>query len=83
MTGSQPTHKKRRQAGRPRPAFLSEPRYREALADARRFLTAWGAQAAAHGWTTDDLFGLDPIAPLARYDAMGLIWLLRAGLSSP
>jgi hypothetical protein len=28
-------------------------------------------------WTAKNLFGLHPLAPLARYDAMGLVWLLR------
>jgi len=23
------------------------------------------------------LFGLDPVAPMARYDRMGLIWMLK------
>ena len=23
------------------------------------------------------MFGLDPVAPMARYDRMGLIWMLR------
>jgi hypothetical protein len=31
----------------------------------------------ALGWRSKDLFDLHPIAALARYDAMGLIWLLR------
>jgi hypothetical protein len=31
------------------------------------------------GWRSSDLFGLDPIAPLARYDNMGLIWLMTGG----
>ena len=25
----------------------------------------------------EDLFALDPVAPLAAYDVMGLIWLLQ------
>jgi len=45
--------------------------------DATRFLTEWGCQAEALGWAPGDLFGLHPAAPLARYDCMGLIWLLR------
>jgi hypothetical protein len=28
-------------------------------------------------WRPDELFGLHPTAPMARYDAMGLIWMLR------
>ena len=48
-----------------------------AVADAEDFLAAWGAQAEALGWRADELFGLDPVAPFARYDTMGLIWFLE------
>jgi hypothetical protein len=48
-------------------------------------LVRWGDQAAALGWTAQDLFGLHtpPATPapsyrrLSRYDQTGLIWLLR------
>jgi hypothetical protein len=29
------------------------------------------------GWMAVELFGLHPDAPMARYDRMGLIWLLQ------
>jgi hypothetical protein len=45
--------------------------------DVRVFLDAWGVQAARLGWTVDDLFGLDPGAPMSRYDRMGLLWMLK------
>lgn len=56
-----------------------------AVNDARRFLTIWGRQAEALGWTTEELFGLAPVPDkvvgnyrrLSRYDLSGLIWLLR------
>jgi hypothetical protein len=59
--------------------------WQQAIEDGRRFLGRWGEQAATLGWTARDLFGLHRIpekpAPnyrrLARYDATGLIWLLR------
>jgi hypothetical protein len=56
---------------------VDNPRYVEALADAETFLQRWGAQAQALGWQADDLFRLHSTAPLARYDVMGLVWLLR------
>jgi hypothetical protein len=59
------------------PKGVDNPRYVEALADAELFLAQWGATAEAFGWPPEDLFGLDPVAPLRRYDRMGLIWLLR------
>jgi hypothetical protein len=38
----------------------------------------WGKPAEALGWRADELFGLDPCAPLARYDRMGLIWMVKS-----
>jgi hypothetical protein len=49
----------------------------QAISDARRFLAEWGAKAERLGWMGQDLFGLHLTAPLARYDLMGLVWLLR------
>jgi hypothetical protein len=37
-----------------------------------------GLAALQHGWTAPDLFGLHPTAPAARYDAMGVAFLMRA-----
>jgi hypothetical protein len=67
------------------PALVPDDRWRQAVKDGRQFLAAWGEQAHTLGWTARELFGLHPIpshpAPsyerLARYDATGLIWLLR------
>jgi hypothetical protein len=60
-----------------RPDGVLNPRYIQAIADGDLFLPVWGERAAALGWTANDLFGLDPVAPLARYDNMGLLWLTR------
>ena len=59
--------------------------WQQAVADARQFITRWGEQAERLGWTAKDLFGLFPVPSkphpmfrrLSRYDATGLIWLLR------
>jgi hypothetical protein len=40
------------------------------------FLDQWGCEAERLGWRADELFGLDPLAPMGRYDRMGLIWML-------
>ena len=45
--------------------------------DARRFLAEWGAEAARLGWSAEDLFGVHPLAPEARYDVMGIVPLIR------
>jgi hypothetical protein len=60
-------------------------RWRMAIMDGRRFLTQWGVQAEALGWTGRELFGLHEIPAnpsptyqrLSRYDCTGLIWLLQ------
>jgi hypothetical protein len=45
--------------------------------DARRFLAEWGAEAARLGWSAEDIFGVHPLAPEARYDVMGILPLIR------
>jgi hypothetical protein len=45
--------------------------------DARRFLAEWGAEAARLGWSAEDIFGVHPLAPEARYDVMGIVPLIR------
>ena len=67
------------------PDFVEEHRWREATADAIAFVSQWGEQAAALGWTERDLVGLAEIPErprpsyerLSRYDQTGLIWLLH------
>jgi hypothetical protein len=68
-----------------RPAYVPEDRWHQAIADATTFVTKWGAQAHAFGWTARELFGLHPVperpagnySRLSRLDDTGLIWLLR------
>ena len=67
------------------PAYVPEDRWHQAVADATAFISEWGAQAHAFGWTAPDLFGLHPVPDrpagnydrLARLDHAGLVWLLR------
>lgn len=59
--------------------------WQHAVEDGRRFIVQWGDQAAALGWSADDLLGLQPVPPsphptfrrLSRYDLLGLVWMLR------
>ena len=51
--------------------------WRQLGEDAVRFLDRWGSEASRLGWTTLDLFGVHPVVPTARYDAMGLVPLIR------
>jgi hypothetical protein len=59
------------------PADVPRERWDQFINDAGLFLDRWGRQAEALGWLADDLFGLRPDAPMARYDRMGLCWLLK------
>jgi hypothetical protein len=67
------------------PDHIETGRWHQAVEDGKHFLSQWGEQAEALGWTSRDLFGLHtpPAQPhpsysrLSRYDATGLVWLLR------
>jgi hypothetical protein len=67
------------------PDLIPTDRWQQAVQDGRRFLSQWGEEARALGWTTRDLLGLAsvPHEPrpsyqrLSRYDETGLVWLLR------
>jgi len=59
------------------PAHVPRQRWDMFVNDAGLFLDAWGKEAARLGWTADDLFGLDPVGPMVRYDRMGLLWMLQ------
>jgi hypothetical protein len=56
-----------------------------AVEDGRSFLAAWGEQAERLGWTAESLFGLTEVPEkpsprfdrTARYDRIGLVWLLQ------
>jgi hypothetical protein len=62
------------------PADVPSERWQTFIDDAALFLDQWGKQAQRLGWTVEDLFGLHPRAPMARYDHMGLLWMLRGEL---
>ena len=59
------------------PAEVPRERWDQFINDAGLFFDQWGKQAEALGWRAEDLFGLHPDAPMARYDRMGLIWMLH------
>jgi hypothetical protein len=60
------------------PAEVPHDRWGQFINDAGLFFDRWGKPAEALGWRADELFGLDPCAPLARYDRMGLIWMVKS-----
>ena len=49
------------------------------LIDADRFIQRWWDRAELSGWSDKELFGVHPRAPAARFDAMGLVLLVRGG----
>lgn len=59
------------------PAGVPQARWWQFINDGGMFLDQWGVDAVGLRWSVSDLFGLDPIAPMARYDRMGLVWLLK------
>jgi hypothetical protein len=67
------------------PDLVETDDWQQAVTDARQFIARWGEQAERLGWTADHLFGLFPVPSkphpsfrrLSRYDATGLLWLLR------
>ena len=63
-----------------RPKDFSPAQWAQVLDDGGRFLDdGWAEKAAEAGWSAKDAFGVHPLAPNARYDAMGLVPLLRGG----
>jgi hypothetical protein len=58
---------------------FSDERWRRMIDDGGRFLDQWAHRAAALGWSPLDVFGVHPVAPSARYDAMGLVPLIGGG----
>jgi hypothetical protein len=84
-SGTQPFAEALSELGRQCPDHVEAERWRQCVADAQRFLASWSDNAAALGWRVEELFGLHPVpvrpAPsycrLARYDCIGLLWLLR------
>ena len=60
-----------------RPVPWPEDRWNALREDSFAFLRDHGAEAVRLGWDMLDIFGVDLRAPLARYDAMGLVVLLH------
>jgi hypothetical protein len=62
------------------PADVPLARWQQFIDDCGRFLDlGWSNRAEAFGWGPLDLFGCDRERPLARYDRMGLLWLIQGG----
>lgn len=60
--------------------FADNPaRWQSVVDGALVFADQWAGKAHSLGWTVDELFGLDPVAPAARLDHRGLAFLLGNG----
>ena len=59
------------------PSGVPLERWHQFINDAGIFLDQWGCEAEQLDWRVEDLFGLHPLAPMARYDGMGLLWMLQ------
>ena len=60
------------------PADVPLARWQQFIDDCGRFLDlGWANLAEAFGWGPLELFGCDRERPLARYDHMGLLWLIQ------
>jgi hypothetical protein len=53
--------------------------WRQLLLDAETFFQRWSAPAQLLGWSDVELLGVHPCAPTTRYDAMGLLLLIKGG----
>lgn len=53
--------------------------WQSVLDGALMFADRWAGKAHSLGWTVDELFGLDPVAPASRLDHRGLAFLLANG----
>ena len=58
------------------PAGVDPARWPGMVSAALAFKDEWEPRALGLGWRVADLYGMNAAAPLARYDDMGLAWLL-------
>ena len=61
------------------PESFSPEAWHQLLLDTDSFFQRWAEQAELLAWSDKDLIGVHPRAPAARYDAMGLLFLIRGG----
>lgn len=61
------------------PGYFSPTRWANVVAGATIFADEWATQALRLGWSAEEVFGLDDVAPAARHDRKGLAWSLSDG----
>jgi hypothetical protein len=63
----------------PPPESFGAETWRQLLVDADAFFHCWAQRAELLAWSDKELVGVHPGAPAARFDAMGLLLLIRGG----
>ena len=61
----------------PRPYDIPSRRWQALLEDATRFVERFASATAAMGWGTGEVWGINAVKPCERYDAAGLVWMLK------
>jgi hypothetical protein len=61
----------------PPPTGFDTNRWNVGVRWARRIAVEHGPAALVMGWGAEDLFGLHPVAPAARYDSIGLAFVMK------
>jgi hypothetical protein len=61
----------------PLPTGFDTNRWNVGVRWARRIAVEHGPAALVMGWGAEDLFGLHPVAPAARYDSIGLAFVMK------
>ena len=63
----------------PPPGDFQERHWQTVIDGALGFADEWAGRAYALGWSPDELFGMDAVAPAARVDRRGLAFMLANG----
>ncbi len=63
----------------PRPTGIMPRDWQRLIDNAGTFIDRFASQAASLGWDTASVFGCHPVAPIARLDLAGLIFLIGDG----
>jgi hypothetical protein len=61
------------------PESFSPEAWHQLLLDVDSFFQHWAGRAELRGWGDKELISVHPSAPAARFDAMGLLLLIRGG----
>jgi hypothetical protein len=65
----------------PTPEGITERDWQAMIDGAGRVLEQWGGKLSAMGWTAEDIFGINRVAPMGRLDLAGLVrFLIRFGV---